>query len=96
MAYNWNYNGLTYYNGGWYYLQNGYINWNFTSLVQHTDGAWYYVDHGQINWGYTGPVQYYNTWYYIQNGKLNWNYNGSGVYELPIRFEMELYILKNK
>lgn len=75
------YNGLYLYNGTWYCLQNGWINWNNTTLVQYVDGNWYYVDHGQINWDYVGPVEYYDTWYYVAGGKVDWNYNGTGVYD---------------
>ena len=74
---NWNYSNLVKYNGGWYYVKNGKIDWSCTTLAQvNNSGAWYYVKNGKIDWTFTGLSKYGNNWYYLEKGKLNWSYSG--------------------
>ena len=49
------YNGLAYYQGDWYYVEGGAINWNYTGLANY-GGTWYYVKNGVRNNEYTGIV----------------------------------------
>ncbi len=67
--------GLIYYNGVWYYVENGIINLNYTGLAYHY-GDYYYIENGVLNWDYTGLVYHYGSYYYVENGFLNWNYTG--------------------
>lgn len=42
-----NYNSLIFYNGTWYYVNHGQINWHKTTLSQvNGTGTWYYVENG--------------------------------------------------
>ncbi len=61
----------------WYYFTNGYVNSDYTNLVEYNKG-WYYVKNGKIDWSCTTLAQVNNkgAWYYVQNGKLNWSYTG--------------------
>ena len=61
----------------WYYFANGYVNTNYTNLVEYNKG-WYYVKNGKIDWSCTTLAQVNNkgSWYYVEKGKLNWSYTG--------------------
>ena len=59
--------------GGWYYLDHGKLDWNYTGLTKYYS-TWYMVVNGQLDWNFTNLTQYYGTWYYVENGKLNWNF----------------------
>ena len=74
------YTGLCQYQGSWYYVQKGVLNWNYTGLSLY-QGVWYYVQKGRLNWNYTGLCQYQGSWYYVQKGVLNWNYTGLTLYQ---------------
>ena len=68
--------GLTRYNGTWYYIDHGVLNWKYTGLTYYVD-CWYYVENGILTWKYTGVTKYYGTWYYVQNSAINWKYSGT-------------------
>ena len=40
---------LVKYNGTWWFIENGRIQWNGDSIVQY-GGTWYYVKNGQVDW----------------------------------------------
>ncbi len=44
---------VIYHCGGWYFVENGTIDWTYTGVVEHC-GGYFYVEKGQINWDYTG------------------------------------------
>ncbi len=61
----------------WYYFVNGYVDSDYTNLVQY-NGGWYYVKKGKIDWSCTTLAQVNNkgTWYYVEKGALKWSYTG--------------------
>ena len=61
-------------NDTWYYVQNGFVNWNFSGLVLF-NGNWYYVNNGVIDWNYSNIVEYNGSWYYVHNGMIDWSIN---------------------
>ena len=56
---------ITYYNGTWYYVQNGRINWDYEGIVSY-NGKKYYVTNAKIDWSFTGKYKNYN----IKNGEV--------------------------
>lgn len=68
----WGYTGIVEYGGGYYYVENGVLNWGSAPTLAEYNGDWYFVQNGGINWGYTGLVSYGGNWYYVQNGWLDW------------------------
>ena len=63
------YDGLFYYNGIWWYLEDGYVQKNYTGVV-HNENGWWYVEDGKVDFGYNGFAQNSNGWWYIENGKV--------------------------
>ena len=62
--------------GGWYYIKNGKIDWNYSTLAQvNGKGTYYYVEKGQINWKFTGLKYIDGSWYYIEKGVWKENFN---------------------
>ena len=43
------YTGLVEYYGGYYHVQNGYLDWNYSGLSYY-NGNWWYVTNGVIDW----------------------------------------------
>lgn len=68
------YTGLFYYEGIWWYLENGYIQKNYEGVVHKEDG-WWYVKDGKIDLMYNGFAQNSNGWWYIENGKVTFQKN---------------------
>ena len=65
------------YNGTWFYISNGMLDWSIQTLSRvDNKGTWYCVRNGQLDWEYTGLFEYYGTWYYVRNGRVTWTYNG--------------------
>jgi hypothetical protein len=71
----WNYTGLYYYNGDWWYLKNGWIQSDYFGVVQNENG-WWRVENGKVNFNYNGIAQNENGWWYIRSGKVNFDYTG--------------------
>lgn len=63
------YTGLYKYNGTWYYLKNGRIQKNCTSVVKN-DKGWWYVEDGTVDFTYNGFAENSNGWWYIEKGKV--------------------------
>ncbi len=61
----------------WYYFVNGYVDSDYTNLVQY-NGGWYYVKKGKIDWSCTTLAQVNNkgSWYYVEKGAIKWSYTG--------------------
>ena len=61
----------------WYYFANGYVNTDYTNLVQY-NGGWYYVKNGKIDWSCTtlAQVNGKGNWYYVEKGAIKWSYTG--------------------
>ena len=79
---------MTYYQGSWYYVKAGVVDWVYTGLCSY-NGNGYYIKNGQVNWAYTGLCMYNNAWYYIKNGQVNWNYTG------PCQYNGTYYYVEN-
>ena len=66
------YEGIVYCSGSWFYVKNGYVDWNYTGIAQNgANGEWYYVKYGRVDWSYTGLCSYNGNWYHIENGYLD-------------------------
>lgn len=72
---------LTKYNGSWWYVENGKINFNKTTLCKY-NGSWWFVRGGRVDFNYNGLCKYNGSWWYVHNGKVDFNsrtlckYNG--------------------
>ena len=73
------YTGLMANEYGWWYVINGYVNWDsysFAGLVPNEYG-WWYVRNGAVDFNYTGLAYDQNVgWWYVQNGAIDFNYTG--------------------
>ena len=73
------------YNGEWYYIHNGKVDYNANTLCKY-NGSWWYVQNGKVNFKYTGLCKFNGSWWYVSSGKVNFNatglckYNGSWWY----------------
>ena len=56
------------YNGSWWYVENGKINFGKTTLCKY-NGSWWYVKHGKIDFSATTLTMYNGSWWYVKNGK---------------------------
>lgn len=65
--------GLASNESGTWYIENGYLNWDYTELFCWTDG-WYYVMSGRVPTEYTGLVRNSEGLWYVENGKINFTY----------------------
>lgn len=73
---NENYSGLAENAAGWWYVKNGYVDFDVTGVVYHpgTD-SWWYVKNNKVT---PGPDVQHNDagWWYINNvGKVDFNHN---------------------
>lgn len=66
----WSYSGLVYYNGAWFAVSGGTINWS-TTLVEY-NGMWFYVSGGMVDWDYTGTYVFYGNTFNIVGGVVVW------------------------
>ncbi len=62
---------------GWWYIENGKVDFNHNGVDKNTNGWWYVTD-GKVRFGFTGLANYKNAygWWYIQNGKVDFDHNG--------------------
>ena len=73
------------YNGEWYYIHNGKVDYNANTLCKY-NGSWWYVQNGKVNFKYTGLCKFNGSWWYVSGGRVNFNatglckYNGSWWY----------------
>ena len=65
----YDYTGLYYDNGTWYYLKNGWVDTSYTGLAENSNG-WWYVTKGKIDFSFNGYVQNGNDWWRVENGKV--------------------------
>ena len=73
------YTGLVNYYGTWYYVEEGFLNWDYCSLTNYY-GTYYGVVNGVLDWNFSGVLRYGTTLYYVRNGVLDWNYKGKAMY----------------
>ena len=78
-------NTLVKYNGSWWYVHDGKIDFNANTLVKF-NGSWWYVHGGKVDFGARTLVKYNGTWWFVEGGRVNWNsetvvkYNGAWFY----------------
>ena len=78
-------NTLVKYNGSWWYVHDGKIDFSANTLVKF-NGSWWYVHGGKVDFGARTLVKYNGTWWFIEGGRVNWNsetvvkYNGAWFY----------------
>lgn len=78
-------NTLVKYNGSWWYVHDGKIDFSANTLVKF-NGSWWYVHGGKVDFGARTLVKYNGTWWFVESGRVNWNsetvvkYNGAWFY----------------
>ena len=76
---------LVKYNGSWWYVKNGKIDFSARTLCKY-NGTWWYVKDGKVNFGARTLCKYNGTWWYVSGGKVDFSaetvvkYNGSWWY----------------
>ena len=60
---------------GWWYIQNGKVDFNATGLTSNEYG-WWYVQNGTIDFKTTGLAANEYGWWYVEGSKINFNYTG--------------------
>lgn len=68
-------NGLLYNEPTWYYLTDGYVNYDYCGLVSNDAGTWY-VKNGVIDFTYTDLFCAADAWYYVMDGRVTTEYTG--------------------
>ena len=78
-------NTLVKYNGSWWYVHGGKIDFSANTLVKF-NGSWWYVHGGKVDFSARTLVKYNGTWWFVEGGRVNWNsetvvkYNGAWFY----------------
>ena len=72
---NTGYTGVAQNENGWWYIRDGYLDWDYTGVAQNEYG-WWYINHGALDWTYTGLAENEYGWWYIRDGAVDWNYTG--------------------
>ena len=62
---------LVKYNGSWWYVSGGKVNFGATGLCKY-NGTWWYVKNGKVSFT-TTLCKYNGIWWYINNGAVNFN-----------------------
>ncbi len=60
---------------GWWYVENGTINFNYTGMAENEYGWWYVTD-GALDLTYTGMALNKYGWWYLTDGTVDFTYNG--------------------
>lgn len=68
-------NGIAKGIDGWWYVENGKINYNFTGIRANQAGSWR-IEKGKVNFGCNEVVWDGAEWRYCRNGKVDYNYSG--------------------
>ncbi len=71
-----NFTGLADYSNenGWWYINDGKVTFNVTTVAKNTNG-WFYVEDSKVNFNYNGFAKNSNGWWYIENGRVTFNKN---------------------
>ena len=69
------YTGMFEYNGQYYYMRDGQVDWNYTGLASNEYGWWYYQN-GLLDFGFNGMACNEWGWWYIRNGQIDFNFTG--------------------
>jgi len=76
------YTNMVFYDGIFYYVENGLINWDYVGLAQHKETeVWYYVNGGGVDRSFTGLTMYNGRWFYLEAGSITWSYTGLVEFE---------------
>ena len=52
---------------GWWRIENGKVNFNFTGVASNQNGDWY-LSNGKVDFNYNGTVTYDGKLYQVVNG----------------------------
>lgn len=63
---------LVKYNGSWWYVEDGSINFDAETLVKY-NGSWWYVHDGKVDFNARTLVKYNGIWWYVNAGKIDFN-----------------------
>ena len=74
-AYNSMYKGLVYYSGAYYYVADGYVDWDYNGVVYYNNEE-YYVSNGFVDMNGVTLIMIDGEWYCVENGKLSDEYTG--------------------
>lgn len=99
---NWSATGLRYvdedptddYDGTWYYLNNGVVDYDYEGLV-YLDGAYYYVENGIWSKNIDTMTEYGGTWYAVTNGCPDYGFSGIRWYYHEDIEESRAYYFNN-
>lgn len=78
-SYNYAYRGLVNYEGAYYYVANGYVDWNYNGFVYYNNEE-YYVSNGFLDLNGDTLAMIDGEWYYVRDGKLFSEYTGLVFY----------------
>ena len=79
------YTGLKNYNGAWWYVKDGKVDFGATTLCKY-NGSWWYVKNGKVDFNATTLCKFNGSWFYVKGGKVDFSattlckYNGSWFY----------------
>lgn len=74
-SYNYAYRGLVNYEGAYYYVANGYVDWSYNGFVYYNNEE-YYVSNGFLDLNGDTLAMIDGEWYYVRDGKLFSEYTG--------------------
>ena len=75
-------NTLVKYNGSWWYVHDGKIDFSANTLVKF-NGSWWYVHGGKVDFSANTLVKFNGSWWYVHGGKVDFGartlvkYNGT-------------------
>ena len=75
-------NTLVKYNGSWWYVHGGKIDFSANTLVKF-NGSWWYVHGGKVDFSANTLVKFNGSWWYVHGGKVDFGartlvkYNGT-------------------
>ena len=76
-----NYTGMDSNENGWFYFENGVLNWNYTGMATLDGFNWFYFRNGALDWGYTGfGWNMCGAWFYWQGQVAFWYTGDYGNY----------------
>ena len=76
---------LVKYNGSWWFVHDGKIDFKNNTLVKY-NGSWWHVHNGRVDFNSNTLVKYNGSWWFVENGRVNFNkttlikYNGYWFY----------------
>lgn len=59
---------------GWWRIEDGKVNLQFTGLAKNENGWWYLKD-GKVDFNYTGFASNENGWWYVEKGQIKFDKN---------------------